>query len=309
MMYQVPFKTPVDYFIELLLEKPENINNFKELYDIKTDWHGKYDCDLHIYPYIKAVPSALSFGCPNTCSFCPTAKYYNGMVYRGDPEVIIPKYKDLYVHFMDENFFYNDMDIILPLMKKNNIKWLAMSDYKSTLSVFKRYGDKYLYECGLVCVEIGLENICLMKKIGEEEIPSDKVSIYYLNMVMLEGETINTIKQNSFFMSKHKLKNPIHFNNGTVFGAGQWYYPYGEEKKGIMLPNKYARTSPTFIPESFLNESFTILSLKKANYYSQLIYGIKLFPEEEIYNVKDFIENNPDKVKWLVTGIRCGAII
>ena len=111
----VPFKTPVDYFSEILDSDYNNVNHFRELLKQKK-WIG-YDCDLHIYPYVEAEPSLVSIGCPNQCPFCPTAQTHKGKIYFGNPEIILPYYANKNIHFIDENFFYNDMGMVLLLLK------------------------------------------------------------------------------------------------------------------------------------------------------------------------------------------------
>jgi len=211
-MSRIPFKTPVDYFKKILRGKYENINRFKTL--LGNRWQ-EYDCDLHIYPWTKARPGMLSVGCPNQCPFCPTAHLHKGRIHFGDYERIIPQYVDECIHFMDENFFYNNMEVVLPLLKKYNIRWLAMSDYESIVRVLETFGEYYLYECGLRVIEVGLENIVLYKKV-QKEIETQKIQIYYLNMTCLPEETKMSIKENAAWMemSNKPIMNPIHFNNG-----------------------------------------------------------------------------------------------
>jgi len=217
----------------------------------KPDWWRHMDCDLHIYPYDHAQPALLSMGCFNRCSFCPTAKHFQGNVYFGDPEIILPYYGGATVHFMDEDFFRNDMAVVLPLLDKLGIIWTAMSTFDSFAEVLSKYGDGMLYHYGLRCVEIGLENVDLMMKV-KHDITTKMVEVYYLNMTCLPGETKQTIRNNREWMKDRSLKRPIHFNNGLWYAPGQFYYPYDTVRTdGIMLPSKYARTRPTYIPDTF----------------------------------------------------------
>jgi len=306
----VPFKTPVDYFTQALDGKPENINRFYQIQKDDPQWLT-YDNDLHIYPYVHAVPSMLSMGCNNKCKFCPTAKLHKGKVHFGDPEIIIPNYKNMNIHFMDENFFRNDMDVVLPLLRKYKIKWLAMSTYKETMKVIETYSEEYLYKCGLRCVEMGLENVDLMMKVDEAPYSFDEIAPYYLNMTFLPGETKETILNNAKWMRERmrSLEHPIHFNNGVWWAPGQFYYPYGRKHKdGIMLDGKYARTQPTYIPNSFLDQDMEIVDLEDVNYHSQLTYDFKLYPEKDEYNIREFISGDVKRAMWVVVGLRVEGI-
>lgn len=304
---KVPFKTPVDYFKEVLCSKYENVNRFKELL-AKKGWDG-YDCDLHIYPYVKAKPGMLSIGCPNQCPFCPTAHTHRGYIHFGNYEHIISQYADECIHFMDENFFYNKMDIVLPLLKKWNVQWLAMSDYKSTVQVMETFGEDYLYECGLRIIEIGLENIVLYKKV-KKKIKPDRIAIYYLNMTCLPGETKSSILENAKWMKDVSLKNPIHFNNGVWYACGQFLYPYKEmEEKGQYLVGEFARVLPTWIPYSLLVQDYTIINLERANHFNQYVYGWKMYNPKMDGNIDVFIGTDQRKAAWMLTSIRCGAIV
>ncbi len=302
---EVPFKTPVDYFNIVLGGYYNNINDFKELLD-KRGW-GAYDCDLHIYPYTTAQPAMLSVGCPNQCSFCPSAQVHKGKIHFGIPEVIIPKYENETVHFMDENFFYNDMNRVLPLLKKYNIKWLAMSDYHSTKRVLIQFGEEYLFDCGLRIVEMGLENVVLHKKV-QEKFHMKKIAIYYLNMTCLPGETKESIQKNADWMLDVSLEKPIHYNNGVWYACGQFFYPYKHVKGGKYIDGDLARVRPTWIPNTLLIQDYEILDLEEANYWSQLVYGIKMYRPKMSGNIDDFINGDQDRAAWLLNGLRCGAI-
>lgn len=307
----VPFKTPVDYFVEVLKNNNNNIDCFKELLEQKKlnqpHW-SSYDNDLHIYPYNKAIPAILSVGCPNQCPFCPTAQTHKGKIVFGNPEIIIPQYKDENLHFMDENFFYNDMHRILPLLKRQRITWLAMSDYKSTMEVLEEFGEDYLYECGLRIVEVGLENIALYKKV-ENYIPTKKIVICYLNMTCFPGETKESIAENREWMKSVSLKNPIHFNNGVWYACGQFLHPY---KKTLETMGKVdgllARTRPSWIPNSLLEQDYCIVNLETANFYSQLVYGQKMYAPKMCGNIGDFINARQRRATWMLSGLRVGAI-
>jgi len=307
----VTFKTPVDYFQQVLDGKYQNINRFKKLLETKNDWDG-YDCDLHIYPYIHARPALLSVGCPNQCPFCPTAITHKGRIHFGNYKYILSQYKNENIHFMDENLFYNNsMDRILILLKKQKIQWLAMSDYKSTIKILEKFGEDYLYDCGLRIIEIGLENVALFKKV-KDYIPTKKIVIYYLNMTCLPGETKESIAENARWMKPVSLKRSIHFNNGVWYACGQFFYPYDGYQgigKGKWVNGKIARTRPSWIPNSLLSQEYNIISLERTNYYSQLIYGIKIYKPKSQGIIGDFIQGNQRLATWMLSGIRCGGII
>ena len=303
----VPFKTPSDYFQEALGGKVENINKFPEIQ--KTLGWEKHDCDLHIYPYIHAKSAILSMGCKNRCFFCPTAKFFKGKVFFGDPNIILPYYEGQNVHFMDEDFFANDLDIVLPLLKKYHITWLAMAHFHNIQRVYAKYGEDYLYDCGLRIIETGLENVALMFK-AKGELISKKIEIYYLNMTCLPGETKETIQENALFMKDKSLKRPIHFNNSLWYAPGQFYYPYDEVRDdGVLLNPPFARTRPTYIPDTLLNQNYDIVDIEKVNYYCQLVYGLKMYPKEISGSIREFIGDDYGKAMWMIMGVRAGGII
>ncbi len=304
----VPFKTPVDYFNEILGGDYNNINNFKTLFELRR-WKGYkgFDCDLHIYPYTSAEPALLSVGCPNQCTFCPTAQTHKGKIHFGDPELILPSYKNKNLHFMDENFFYNDMKKVLPLLRRYEIIWLAMSDYKSTKRVLEEFGEDYLYDCGLRIVEVGLENVIFYKKV-EEKISTKRIAICYLNMTCLPGETKESIVTNMEWMESASLKRPIHFNNGVWFACGQFFYPYKHKAGGRYLVGELARVRPTWIPHSLLTQGYEIVDLEKANYFGQLVYGMKEYRPKLFGSIGEFIGTNQRLATWMLSGLRVGAI-
>lgn len=220
----------------------------------------------------QAVPAVLSMGCNNKCEFCPTSKIFKGKIFFGDPEKILPHYENMNVHFLDENFFHNDMDTILPLLKKYNIKWLAMAHYEDVMEAYNRYGEDYLYDCGLRIVEVGLENIALMRKVPGDGVPNKKVEIFYLNLTFLPNETKSSIQETAEWMQTHSLKNPIYHYNGMWYSPGQYYYPYGKpEPDGVLLNTELARVVPTYIPNSFLNEEVEIVDKDLVNKYVHLV--------------------------------------
>jgi len=303
--YHVPFKTPVDYFTEILGSDYDAIDWFQTLLEEKR-WKG-YDCDLHVYPYTLAQPAMLSTGCPNQCPFCPSAQVHKGKIKFGNFDFILSQYKNKTLHFIDENFFYNKMGNILPLLKKYEITWLVMSDYKSTKEVFETFGEEFLFECGLRVVEMGLENVALYKKV-QEKIPARKISIYYLNMTCLSGETKESIVENTKWMKTVSLRRPIHFNNGVWYACGQFFHPYQPIDGGRWLKGKLARVKPTWIPNTLLEQNYEIVDLESANYYSQLVYGIKIYNPKPYGSIGEFIGTNQQRAAWLLNGLRVEAI-
>ena len=309
----VPFKTPVDYFVQLLGGDKANLNRFHEIWSANPGWQG-YDNDLHIYPYVDAKPAMLSAGCKNRCPFCPTAAFYNGNVYRGDFDKILPPYKGCQVHFMDEDFFennYDNMDDILKALRSLNITWLAMTHNSTLNKIIDRYGEDYLYDCGCVCIEVGLENVALMMKI-RHEVKLRRIALYYLNMVLLPGETKETIRANGKFMETRTLEKPIHFNNGTAYGPGQYYHIYDDNffpADGLIMPGLFARAKPSYVPDSLLEQNFKIRSLEHANYFSQLVYGFKAYNPPKEGSIAEFVELDSERLMWLIVGLRIGAIV
>jgi len=310
--YVVPFKISYDYFVEILRSDPGNLDKFPDLYR-ESGWTG-FDCDLHYYPYISAGPLMLSAGCKNRCFFCDTAEHFKGKVYYGDAEKILSRYQDAAFHFMDEDFFANPaMDSILKIFKRRNIKWLAMTTHESFNAALDRYGEDYLAECGLRCVELGLENIALFKKVGTP-VKVSKFQIYYLNLTCLPGETKETIRQNADWMRTRSLRNPIHFHNALWFCPGLFFFPMKTPaEKGLYLNGQYAKASPTWVPETLLAEDFTIRNLEKVNYYSHLMYRVQYFPEKTSGNFREFVLSDSSaeqqrRALWALVGLRVGGI-
>lgn len=310
--YKVPFKTPADYFADLLGGDPSKINDMKAAIEARPDWRG-YDCDLHVYPYVDAVPAALSFGCKNTCSFCPSAALHKGKVHVGDHRYILPQYDGQNVHFMDEDFFANPHihDVIAVLLDRK-IKWLAMTTAKNFDWALTEFGSDALSRAGLVCVEIGLENVVLMNKVHRafDELRG-VIEVYYLNMSLMPGETKETIGKNGLWMRGRGLRRPIHMNNGLWYAPGQFFHPYDKkmvECLGSWMDGHLARVRPSWCPNSLLSEDARIVDLEMTNLYSQMVYGIKMFPKNREFNIGDFVGEDPMKLCWLMVGLRTGYI-
>ena len=310
---KVGLVAPIDYYMKALRGGEISINNFYDIQQQEPYWQTP-DADLHIYPYTHAVPSMLSMGCKNKCSFCPTAMHFKGTRIEGDPGVIIPKYKNCNIHFVDEDFFDNSkIDSILPLLERYNIKWLAMTTYKNAVDIFKQYTPKRLHECGCRVIEMGLENIALYKKVGDYELANPYIEICYLNLSFLDGETKETLGLNGDWMRPRSLRKPTHFNNGVWFAPGQYYYPYEKIEDGFYTSGQVARTKPTYIPESLLNEDFEVANEEEVNYYSKLVNGFKVYPKKRNYNIKEFITNDEStdwkKAMWLAVGFRTRSLV
>lgn len=309
--YIIPFWISSDYYEKVLDNNPQNINLFPDLQKNIPEINKDHS-DLHIYPYIKATPAILSMGCNNQCSFCPTAHIFKGKIYYGDYEKILLNYINQNVHFLDENFFHNDMKSLLPLLKKYNIKWLAMAHFEDVMKVYEEFGEDYLYDCGLRVIEIGLENIALMRKVTGDGVPNCKIEIYYLNLSLLPGETKESIRETAEWMKRHNLRNPIYYNNALWYSPGQYYFPYKkEEKEGILLKTKYARIIPTYVPNSLLDQTVTVINIELVNRYMYFMYTFRhIFePKYSTFKVRDFVGDDYRKVMWIVVGIRIGAIV
>lgn len=309
----VPFKTPADYYRDLLGSNPSAINEFYERWTARGDWRG-FDEDLHVYPFTHALPSALSFGCPNRCPFCPTAALHQGKIVYGDPSKILPPYAGKNVHFMDENFFAahqgKDLRDILRLLRQLKIKWLCMSDASHVQKAFAEFGERMLWDCGLRVIEVGLENVALYRKVPERGIPTIGIQIYYLNMTFFDGETKATIIENANWMRFRSLKRPIHHNNGLWYAPGQFLFNPNEQinSPGKFLCQPSARTRPTFVPQSFSNETAEVVDLEGANYYGQLVYGLKFYPPGNAFQIGEWCGAEWEKYAWVVVGLRSGGL-
>lgn len=309
--YTIPFWISSDYFVNILDNDPQKINCFPQLQKLYPEINRDHS-DLHIYPYTDAIPAILSMGCNNQCSFCPTGKAFHGRIYYGDYDLILSNYKNQNVHFLDENFFRNDMKTVLPLLKKYNVTWLAMGHYEDVMNAYEEFGEKYLYECGLRVIEIGLENIALMRKVQGDGIPNSLIEIYYLNLSLLPGENVATIKETANWMKTHSLRNPIHHFNGVWYAPGQYYFPYDNVvKNGIMLKTNLARVVPTYVPYSFLNDTVTISNVELVNKYAFFLAtkDHMFYPKHKTFTISDFVEQDYRKIMWTIIGIRVGAII
>ena len=309
--YTIPFWISSDYYTNILGNDPHRIDVFPQLQKQFPEINEDHS-DLHVFPYTRAVPAILSMGCNNQCSFCPTGTAFKGKIYYGDYEKILLNYTGNNVHFMDENFFRNDLKAILPLLKKYDIKWLAMAHYEDVMKAYEEFGEDYLYECGLRVIEVGLENIALMRKVQGDGIPNLKVQICYLNLSLLPGETKETILESSNWMKTHSLKNPIHHDNGLWYSPGQFYFPYDKkEKDGLLLKTSLARVVPTYVPYSLLSETVTIVNIELVNKYCYFLFTKDhiFYPKYKSFKVMDFVKDDYRKVMWIVVGIRVGAII
>jgi len=312
----IPFKTPPDYFREILNSKYSNINSFFELYQ-NFDNYGD-DTDLHIYPYVTAQPGLLSVGCDKKCSFCPTFKLHKGNITNGDIDIIIPKYKDMSIHWMDENFFANDMTKILPLLKQYNIKSLVMSTASTINEVFDKFGEQYLYDCGIVAIETGLENVTLYNKVKLLTINPKLITMLYLNMSLFPKETKETLQANSQYMMDKTPNNLIHHYNFNWYSPGQYFYDYGVPTKDmISIEGNIARVLPTNLPTSLSNQSIQFTNIKLSNYYNRLINKISISPDLrfdgsiiefvklDVYNIlNNTLLTEQEKLAYVVTGIR-----
>jgi len=314
MNYEIVFKTPVQYYVELLKENPDNINKMQDILKDNPEWLDS-DGDLHIYPYVDAVPALLTAGCKNSCKFCPSYQYYKGRTFAGDYELVLNQLKNKQVHFMDEDFSNNDLDKIFPLIKKNNIQCLFMTTPNKFQDMINNYGEDYLYQHGVRAVEMGLENIIHMNKVKNFKIKKpEKIQILFLNISFFDGETKESLRENAKFIKQYDPSKLMYYNNYNSYGTGQFYFEYdankreGLKEKGIVIESRKARTSPTFVPNSFLNEDFEIIDLEKTNHYSLLSNSVKFIPKKNNHNIFNFCGYDTKKYKWLVTGIKCGGI-
>jgi hypothetical protein len=187
-----------------------------------------------------------------------------------------------------------------------------MSDAKSVQHALDDVGERRLWDAGLRVIEVGLENVALYNKVPAAGIPTIGIVIYYLNMTFFPGETKETILANAAWMKEHSLPHPIHHNNGLYYAPGQFLYDEENfyHNRGIYIndfqPN--ARTRPTFIPTSFLEEKFEIVNLERVNFFAQLVYGIKLYPKSREYGIGEFCGKDWQRYAWTVVGLRCGGL-
>jgi len=292
-------KIPIENYCEEIKKYPE---------------YAKHHSDLHIYPYINSNQTFLSCGCKRKCQFCLTAEIFKGKRIEGDEKIIIPKYKRQSVHFMDEDFFlHSRLGEVLKLLKEHKVEWLAMATYTSTLKAIKKFGAKYLSECGCRVIEVGLENVIHCMKVGEEPISNPYIQICYLNMSFFPGETKHSLKANAEWLRTRSLQRPIHHNMGLWYSPGKFYYK-NDEKDGRFTSSKRGAETPTYIPNSFLKQSAQIINLEHINFYSRLVMKCKYFPKKETFLIEDFIFGDEfgedwSKAYWLAIGIACGGII
>lgn len=218
---------------------------------------------------------------------------------------------------MDEDFFDNpNIDEILDLLKKYRVVWSCMSTAIRTYKIVERLGEQELADSGLVLVECGLENVALANKVKRFQKISAFV-VYYLNICCLPGETKKTIQQNAqwFLDNEASIPDPIHHNNGLWYAPGQFYYPYDNHVDGgAWCDGMKARTRPTWVPDSLLDEELEVIDMGKVNFYCQLMYDFKLFPDTISFTMRDFCTKTTGKldlkkVMWCIAGIRCGGII
>ncbi len=86
--------------------------------------------------------------------------------------------------------------------------------------------------------------------------------------------------------------------------------PYNDnEPDGKWMGSDIARTRPTWVPNTLLNQDYEIKNLEVVNYFNQLVFGRKYYKVSTKGNIREFINGDWKKSCWILVGLRCGEII
>lgn len=268
------------------------------------------DCDKHLSELGKGnvVPMFTSYGCPRGCSFCSASKNTHGKRYELPFQDIEQNLQILAeneingIHFTDEDFFYSPSMAMLILETAYNINpnfQIIALGHASTFYAFYRvlmrdHPEKLHKMKILKLVEIGLETADekaagVMGKVGvaknqklAEIAQNELCKILWLTMTFYPGDSIRAINRTGAFLRQYGFKLndlcPRIRTNGTEGGLGQFYQFYegcadmGQlELNGEFLTDRPMRLWPSYLPNSFLWDKFTVdyecMDSRKQEYY------------------------------------------
>ena len=275
-----------------LLWAPKYYDDFTT-FTTDSDMHlAKYEgCWGTVYPLFS------SYGCPNKCAFCPASANAPKTICLepSEFEKSLEMGKNYGVdkfHINDEDLFFspNRAKELLNIMAKSGCEFICLATGNKLLKFVEKFGPKVIEDSGLKVIEIGFEtgDIELSEKmnkpkpgtaleIAETEIGAD---IFWLTLTFFPGETIQTLNTTGAFLQKYGYQIdevwPRISTNSTVGGLGQFFVAYlgtegykkvnerydrdSEEWKlygGYNLSQYPIRLQPSFVPNSFLDSTFT----------------------------------------------------
>lgn len=280
--------TPLISKFRLPLYTPSNdtildgISNYPEYYD-----DFKYlllsDCDMHLSKYSGIVyPLFSSYGCPRSCSFCPSSVNCNRTRISLSSNRVMSLLESCReqgvrnIHFTDEDFFYDTARAaeILKAQVGEGMNFIALGSVNKVIEFIEVFGQELLNESGVRLIEVGFEtadselSASMHKpKLSTYEYLSSictKVDIFWLTLTFFPGETIGTLNKTGEFLKKHgHVLSDLYgrvATNSTEGGLGQFFQLYDGVSgyddllsEGILLTERPMRLIPSFIPFSFLN--------------------------------------------------------
>jgi hypothetical protein len=291
-------------------------------YDLLSDCDkhikGEYDD-----PSMRMVPMFTSYGCPMGCKFCSATVNCRRKRHVLDIQYVVNNLETLAfaqkyaVHLTDEDFFFDTERAMNILCCAYDIspkfQFIALGGLQSV--------DKFCDEVNalsendqgkiwhvLRLIEIGLEtaDTGLAKAMGKVHKSGVRMPtlvhgkcmcpILWLAVTFFPGETVSSLNTTGEFLREYGLKaskmEERIVTNGTWGGLGQffqWYDGCGisyEEliTRGHVLTDRPMRLIPSFIPFSFMGDTFTLdLDAWKRNteevFFWLRVYGIDMPPK------------------------------
>lgn len=288
------------------LQERDAVHNIIDLPSLLTDEelqeYASADQDLRISTHPEhAVPLITSRGCPMGCTFCPTTltntarqfSYVSArkISFEGMVKTLLARTGREAIVVMDDDALL-DAERAVALAETifaAGCKWSAMATSKSfvnfdryTRKVYAMSGFDLLYKCGLVTLEVGLEEFDLDKggfssknvdfakfvELADAQPEDARVSITYLNMTFLPDCTVESLQKTGQFLAKHgqTYEERLAYNkdNGTAGGLGQFavLYPnsaslllwkqYMDDDDTVVYTSTGTRLLPSIVPGSFV---------------------------------------------------------
>lgn len=275
------------------------------------------DCDMHLKSKEttdKVYPLFTSYGCPNSCQFCPSTvncnKTRTALSITDVYELFVAcREKGIkYIHFTDEDFFFSPPRTfsILEMIKKEKFDFhmIALGSASTVKSFTSSYGQSIIKDAGLELIEIGFESadeevnktMGTIKKFStcadlawiQKNLPlKERINIFWLVQTFFPGETIDSLNQTGLFMKEYGYNmNEVVGRlrtNGTKGGLGQFFQIYHgtpifekAKKHGMVLTENPMRLIPSYLPNSFLLSTIRKVNKDKMD---------DAFPWLELYNV------------------------
>jgi len=234
------------------------------------------DCDSHVKtPDPRPmIPVYLSIGCRGKCPYCyvPVSNYPFGVASKQEREAVFGYVvsRGLDVHFMDEDFFaHPELDDVLSSLHGRGVRWICLTTSISLARALEKYGEKYLFDCGLSLAEIGLEvsdSWTLGKAQNLGPVLASGVDVLWLLMTFLPHDTILQHNVLGDFLREHgqppERMLPRLRTNSTVAGLGQFFQAYHGTKgfeslrDGVTFTSRSLRLWPSWVGNVFLDCQF-----------------------------------------------------